>query len=307
MEAGRLKAPLRLKPIFDTNVFGHVQSGLIPQSDWQFLLQHRPRHGWPLSVITVLELLASLDGIPSQKFSDLKAQVSLAFNLSRGHVLEDPTRMLCRDVLHVPIPADLVAPGGSMLQRHMDLVRRATTLAQLVQGLPYKGLHARFKDLSAVNDIVSDLKNKWVSGLEAIAAAHNPTWRELFRERGRRLPPEIRREIAPPSAWNTEKRAFIEILLRDLLQTKPEPAIVDVMTKKLSAVVEFTMFVLHAFLTSNYSIEKNSSDVFDQFQLRYLAEDRFVVVTGDPDLSKRTVQSLQANRVMTFRDFLQTL
>ncbi len=189
----------------------------------------------------------------------------------------------------------------------MDLLRRAVTLEQLLQGLPYKGLHARFQELSAVNDIVCDLKSKWVSGLEVIATAHNPTWRELFRERGRRLPPENRREIDPPSAWNTEKRAFIEILLRDLLKTKPEPALVDVMIKKLSAVVEFTMFVLHAFLTGNYSIEKNSSDVFDQFQLRYLAQDSFVLVTGDPDLSNRTVPSSQAHRVMTFHDFLKTL
>jgi hypothetical protein len=111
-------------------------------------------------VITVLELLAGLDGIPSEKFPDLKAQVSLAFNLSRGRVLEDPTRMLCRDVLHVPIPADLVAPDGSTLQRHMDLLRRAATLVQLLQGLPYKGINARFKDLSDVNLIINNIKRK---------------------------------------------------------------------------------------------------------------------------------------------------
>ena len=215
--------------------------------------------------------------------------------------------MLCRDVLHVPIPDDLVAPDGSVLRRHMDLLRRAATLVQLLQGLPYKGLHARFQDLSAVNLIVRDLESKWVSGLEVIATAHNPTWRELFRERGRRLPPEIRQEIDPPFAWNTEKRAFIEILLRDLLKTRPEPALVDVMMEKLSAVVEFTMFVLHAFLTGNYSIEKNSSDVFDQFQLRYPAMDRFVIITGDPDLSNRTLRSSQGGRITTFHDFLQTL
>jgi hypothetical protein len=79
------------------------------------------------------------------------------------------------------------------------------------------------------------------------------------------------------------------------------------MMEKFSAVVEFSMFVLHAFLTGNYSIEKNSSDVIDQFQLRYLAMDRFVIVTGDPDLSKGTARSSQADRIMTFHDFLQTL
>ena len=71
------------------------------------------------------------------------------------------------------------------------------------------------------------------------------------------------------------------------------------MLKKFSAVVEFSIFVLHAFLIGNYSIEKNSSDVIDQFQLRYLAMDRFVIVTGDPDLPKRTAYSPQADRKPT--------
>jgi len=117
----------------------------------------------------------------------------------------------------------------------------------------------------------------------------------------------MRRKIEPLSAWTTEKRFFIEVLLRDLLGTKPEPAVVDVMMEKFSAVVEFSMFVLHAFLIGNYSIEKNSSDVVDQFQLRYLAMDRFVIVTGDPDLSKRTAQSPQDDRIMTLHGFLETL
>jgi hypothetical protein len=298
---------LRLKPIFDTNVFGHVQSELIPQSDWRFLLQHRSRHGWSLSLATVLELLAGLDGIPSEKFPNLQAQVELAFDLSRGRVLEDPMPMLCREVLHIPFPARLVAPAGSMLQHYMEVVRRARTLAQVLKGVPYKGLHARLGTTSAVNDVVNNLKKQWVNALEEIATTKNPAWRELFRKQGRRLPPEMRRENDPLSAWKTEKRAFIEILLRDLLDTKPEPALVDVMMEKFSAVVEFSMFVLHAFLTGNYSIEKNSSDVIDQFQLRYLAMDRFVIVTGDPDLSKRTARSSQADRIMTFHDFLQTL
>jgi hypothetical protein len=52
----------------------------------------------------------------------------------------------------------------------------------------------------------------------------------------------MRRKIEPLSAWKTEKRFFIEVLLRDLLDTKPEPAVVDVMLKKFGAVVEFSIF-----------------------------------------------------------------
>ena len=70
---------MRLKPIFDTNIFGHVQSGLIPQSDWQFLLRRQERYGWRLSMITALELLAGIHEIPSDRFPQLRGRVELAF------------------------------------------------------------------------------------------------------------------------------------------------------------------------------------------------------------------------------------
>jgi len=238
---------LRLKPIFDTNVFGHVQSGLIPQSDWLFLLQHRPRRGWPLSVVTVLELLAGLDRIPSEKFPDLRAQVNLACDLSRGRVLEDPMPMLCREVLQIPFPDRLRAPSSSTLNRYMEVVRRAKTLTQLQMGVPFKGLHAVLRKKSAVNDVVADIKKQWVNALEELATAKNPAWRDLFREQGKRLPPVMRRKIEPLSAWKAEGRALIERLLTNLLDTKPESALVDVMMNKFSAVLEFTTFVLRNF------------------------------------------------------------
>jgi hypothetical protein len=260
-----------------------------------------------MSLVTVLELLAGLDGIPSEKFMDLGAQVRLAFDLSRGRVLEDPMPIVCREVLNIPFPPSLDAPAGSLLRRYMDVVRRANTLTELLEGVPYQGRYAVLGTASAVNDLVTDLKKQWVNALENMAAAKNPAWRELFRNEGRRLSAEMRRELEPLSAWETEKRTFIEQLLRGLLDTKPEPALVDIMLNKFSAVVEFSTFVLRAFLIGTYSIEKHSSDVFDQFQLRYLAMDRFVIVTNDADLSKRTVRSLQADRVITLPQFLQTL
>jgi hypothetical protein len=60
------------------------------------------------------------------------------------------------------------------------------------------------------------------------------------------------------------------------------------MSMRLDAVLEFTIFVTREFLLSNYSLEKHQSDVFDQFQLQYLAMDKFVIVSGDSDLSTRT-------------------
>jgi hypothetical protein len=258
---------MRLKPIFDTNIFGHVQSGLIKHNDWQSLLRHRPRPGWPASSITVLELLAGLDGLPPEKFNDLRAQVKLVFSVSKGRILDDPTRLLSRNVLRIPFPGDFVAPAPPVLYRYIDVVRRATSLAQLLKGVPYKGRFAVLHTVSAVNTIVADLKQKWIASLELIATEKHPEWRVLFKEKGRRLPPEMRRELEPRSAWEPQERAFVEDLIRGLLGAIPEPALIQIVLQKFDAVLEFTTFVVRAFLTSNYSVVKNSSDVFDQMQL----------------------------------------
>ena len=299
---GESTTMLRLQPIFDTNVLAAQD-----RSAWRFLRRRRPHHGWPLSLITVLELLAGLDGIPEEQFPNLRRQVELAFSISRGRVLEDPTPMLCREVLRIPFPSRLVAPSATVLSSHLDIVRRAKTVAQLLTGVAFRGGIAGLKTMSVVRDIVTNLKQQWVSALENIVAAKNPNWRELFRAEGKRLPPELREQLIPLSAWESEKRIFVEQLLRDLLDATPTPTLVEAMSKSFSAVLEFSTFVAREFLIGNYSIEKHSSDVFDQFQLRYLAMDRFVVVTNDPDLSKRTQRSLQTARIVTLERFLETL
>lgn len=87
---------MRPAPIFDTNIFGHVQDGSIPQSDWHYLFRHRPGRGWPLSAVTALELLGGVDDVPSEKFLQLKEQVELAYKLSNGRILEEPRFLLCK-------------------------------------------------------------------------------------------------------------------------------------------------------------------------------------------------------------------
>jgi hypothetical protein len=77
---------LRRIPIFDTNIFGHVQSGKIPESDWRFLLSRRPVHGWPLSSVMALELLAELDDVSFERYAEFRERIKLASRLSNGFV-----------------------------------------------------------------------------------------------------------------------------------------------------------------------------------------------------------------------------
>jgi hypothetical protein len=296
-----------LKPIFDTNVFGHVQAGLIPSSQWEYLLAHRPRHGWPLSQVTALELLAGVHFAGSDGFASVKRRVELAQLLSKGRVLEDPRILICRDVLHIPFPADQVAPAAPIISRYLDVVRRARTLDQLVQkGVPYRGKRLRVGGFSVVADLMGGVKKQWVDAVEKMATETYPDWRALFQQSGRRLPAEKRKDLEPMSAWQTQREAFIEGIL-DWLHAKFDAGVVDEMCTRLDAVLEFAIFVTREFLLGNYSLEKHDSDVFDQFQLQYLAMDEFVIVSGDSDLSHRTKQSPQASRIMSFDQFLRAL
>jgi len=302
---------LRPTPIFDTNIFGDAQDGSIPQSDWRLLLRHRPGRGWALSAVTALELLAGLHDLRSETFPQLKERVELAFKLSNGRILEEPRVLLCAKVLHIPFPPDLVPPAADALARYLDVVRRAKSLAEILETrVPYKGSLTRGKGragfrTSVLNELVAGPKNQWVERVQALATDIYPRWRELFHETGKRLPPEKRKELQSPHTWEAERHRFVESMLA-WLGGSTEPESVAQATKRLDAVLEFTIFVAREFLTGNYSLEKHQSDVYDQFQLHYLAIDGFVIVSQDSDLSQRTSRSCQRDRIMSFEQFLQT-
>lgn len=188
----------------------------------------------------------------------------------------------------------------------MDVVRRANSLEQLLKGLPYKGRMARLDTTSVLADVMAGPKKDWMAAVERMADETYPAWRDLFQKTGRRLPPEMRREVESRSAWQTQRPVFIKSLL-DWLGASSDPEMVTKLSTRFDAVLEFTIFVTREFLLRNYSPEKHQSDVFDQFQLQYLAFERFVIVSRDPDLPFRARQSWQAARIMPFDQFLRTL
>jgi hypothetical protein len=156
------------------------------------------------------------------------------------------------------------------------------------------------------SELMAGPKRQWKETLERTADENYPDWRELFQKTGKRLPHEMRKKLELRSFWEAERPAFTKAMLT-WLGAKTDPEVVAELSPRLDAVVEFTIFVAREFLVGNHSPEKHHSDVFDQFQLQYLAMDRFVIVTADPDLSKKSQHSPQAARIMSFDRFLQTL
>lgn len=311
----RERRSLRPTPIFDTNIFGHVQDGQISQRDWRFLLEHRPGHGWPLSAVTTLELLAGFQEAHSDRFFQGKAQVELAYQLSKGRVLEEPRSLICKEVLRAPFPSEEVPLPVDVLADHIHIVRCAKSLADilearvLVNRLRTKGRgHRGFSGFrpAVLNDLVSGPKNSWKENIENFASEIYPTWREFFQEKRRRLPDALRKDLKVRLVSDVEKLRFAETIVR-WLGGSTEPAALDEMRKRLDAVIEFTTYVMREFLTRDYKLEKHDSDVYDQFQLHYLAMDRFVLVSEDSDMVTRTGGSTQADRIVSFTTFLSNL
>jgi hypothetical protein len=292
---------------FDTNVFGNVQRALISRTDWRYLLSHSPGRGWPLSQVTALELLVGIHVAKPADFPNVRQRIELAYHLSNGRVLNDPRFLLCKEVLRIPFPADQLPPSASVISKYMDVVRRASTLDQLLRGrVPYKGKVIGISSTSILADLMAGPKRAWAAQVEATADERYPAWRDLFQKTSRRLPLGMRRELEPLSAWEALHPALAKALL-DWLGATTDPVLVAQLSTRLDAVFDFTIFVAREFLLRNYSLEKHQSDIFDQFQLQYLAMDRFVIVTADPDLSTRTRKSSQAARIMSFDRFLRTL
>ncbi len=288
-------------------MFGDVQRGLISKTDWTYLLRHRPRFGWPLSSVTALELLVGVDAARPRDFLHVRERIGLAYDLSRGRILEDPRFLLCNEILRIPVPTDQVPPFSGTVSRYMDVVRRAASSEQLLStGVPYKGRKARLDTTAVLTEVMAGPKKAWIGAVERMADETYPAWRDVARRTGKRLPPEIRKELQPRSEWQAKRPTFIRALL-DWLGADSRQELVNDMSGRLDAVLEFTIFICREFLLNNYALEKHQSDVFDQFQLQYLAFQRFVIVTADPDLSKRTQESSQAPRIMTFQQFLGTI
>jgi hypothetical protein len=297
---------VRLIPIFDTNIFGDLQRGSISLAAWRRVRQKAPGRGWPLSSVTALELLAGVDAAPAAGFLDVKQRISAAYSMCSGRILEDPRMMLCKEILSIPFPADQMAPASHVIKRQMDVVRRGNSLEQLLQGIPYKGRHIKMNSTAAITQVMAGPKKNWTAAVEEMADEYYLAWREHFKSTGKRIPPEKKRELKPRSTWQPQRVEFIKSLVQ-WLHASETPVIVEELCKRFDAVLEFTIFIAREFLIGNYSLEGHDSDVFDMYQLQYLAMDRFVIVTSDPDLVHRTQHSHQASRIMSFDQFCSTL
>jgi len=255
-------------------------------------------------MVSALELLAGIDNASAQSFPEAKRAIDLAYQLANGRVLEEPVFLLCKEVLRVPFPAKLERPSPDLMADYMQIVHSAKSLEEIragrvqVRKLRSKGNgKAGFAGITApaVKEVVAGPKREWVERSEAFVSEIYPEWREHFQQTGKRLPDQIRRKLKSRGVWDADKAKYIESKLT-WLEVSTTPELIARIAERLDAVLEFTIFVGRQMLLGNYNVEKHESDVYDQFQLHYLALDRFVIVSEDRDLQTRIAHSSQAGR-----------
>ena len=237
----------------------------------------------------------------------MKERIALAYNLSKGRVLEDPRVLICTELLHIPAPKVTLPTFARTVTRYMDIARRASSFDELVRtGVPYKGRRAKIDTTSVLTEVMAGPKRDWIQIVENMADERYPAWRAHLQATGRRLPETLTKSLEPRSTWIALRPTYAKALLAWLVGSS-EPSLVEEFSARLDAALEFVTFVSQEFLLRNYKPERHHSDVFDHFQLLHLALDRFVIVSADPDLLTRTRRSSQASRIMTFAQFLETL
>ena len=187
----------------------------------------------------------------------------------------------------------------------MDVARRANSFDELTSsGVRYKGMRRRrrINTTSILTEVMAGPKREWMKTVENMADEKYPAWRAHLQATGERLPADVAEGLQQRSTWLALRLTYVKGLLA-WLGASDEPSLVDELSGRLDAAIEFVSFVTQEFLLRKYNLEKHRSDVFDHFQLLHLAIDRFVIVSADPDLLTRTRLSPQASRIMTFGNF----
>lgn len=295
-------------PLFDTNIFVHLVEGRISPGDWRRVIRLRPARGWPASAITVLELLVGIHGVAPEDFDQAKKQLRHVWELSRGRVLDEPRVLLCRDLFHANFPYEPISAGA--LSKLTNVVCLADTLDDLREArVSYKSCiyHAKRKagvDTRLISDLMIGPKRDWIRQITSLLTDIYPEWRTYSEKTQFHIPPDLRRRLEPSDVWLRTRHKFSESILEWLRidGSNFNPA---EFAMKIDAVISFTIWVLQESLLRKYAFENHESDIYDQFQLHYLANENYVFVTNDKKLRGRTASSAQAGRILSFDQFLR--
>lgn len=295
---------MRPVPILDTSTVVDLAKSKFGPAEQRLLKSLLPRHGCPLSPVTLLELFRGLRSSSDERFSESLEALRVARSLSRGRVLPMPPNFIAAEVFGVKLTSGDILP--SRFRILLNIAAKAKTKIELMnitascQGRPI-GI-----DLERIEDTFKVPSEKHTRFLTGFLNHVNPEWEaERFRS-GASLPERGRAEIKErltPERW----RIICAEGLAEAVGAEKTPEVLGAARRKAELYFTYISNLLRDVFLGKYRFEKNSNDLFDGFQLYYLTRDAFCLVTEDARLISRTRGCSQSDRVLTLRDFLAHL
>jgi hypothetical protein len=286
---------VRLTPIFDTSAIINLSKRDSTDSVWTRLKTLVPRHGCPLSYVTVLELIHGLRLSGNGQLDDSLKAVVLASRLSRRAVLLSPYPFIERELFGIRNQES--ERSSANLKRWLGIAIGPTFKTQFAVG------RVEGMNLEKIESLFAFIKQRHSIHLEQFLNRLNPTWRLERENSGSSIPEEQREEFkrtVPVDKW---KRDCAEYLLNEMKIERTTDT-TNAVRDGCDAYFTFTVSLLRDSIISNYRFDENPNDFHDGIQLLYLSRPWFCLVTEDKRSIKRASNSSQSNRILTIDQFI---
>jgi hypothetical protein len=268
----------RRKFIFDLHIVSYIQSGNIASSDWgaaRKFLSTRARYA--IACITLYELLAGIDGGDEAHFHHNRERLKILYEPAGRELLPLGGDFLRSKVFGLPILSRAFQPNK--LKTWIDVILSAQTKSDLKHGrVVLRGK----RDLSYGSSL-SLFANQIRQGKLQDAT-------RLER---------LRQGLLVPSTHETWSR---EVLKR--MKIPIDPANVARVQSSLDAAWKYELSRYDLARDPAYDFSKHDSDWLDGQLLYYLADHVIHFVTSDKRIKRRARRSSQADRIMSFDEFL---
>ena len=282
-------------PIFDTSAVVNLSKRGSADPIWKHLKRAIPRHGCPLSYITVLELFHGLSVGGIDKLDDSLKALILASRLSRRRVCLAPYAFVEMHLFEITDSRH--ERSRAALQRWLRISVGPDFKRMFASGT-VKGI-----SLEKVESLFAVVRDQHSFHVAQYLDRLHPGWR-LERQKFRSsVPADVRETIKRTYPLDKWKRLLPEQLLEAMNIERTQEAIAQT-SAGCDAYFTFTVNLLRDSLMTDYKFEDNSNDFHDGLQLLYLSRPSFCLVTDDKRSILRTRGSNQGDRILTVDQFL---
>lgn len=285
---------MRLIPIFDTSAIINLSERDSADPGLNRLKSLVPQRGWPLSFVTVIELLNGLSRGGAEHFDESLKPVNLASYFSRRSVLWQSIPFVQKELLNIIDRRHQVSTEN--LKRYLSKLQQPDAKNDFAEG--------NFTFLPKIEKLITTMRQEYTAFMVGFLDEKIPNWRSERQTSGSPLPQKAREELKrtlPVEKW---KRDFAIHFVAISFNGRTPDELIRLVSDRCDAYLTLAVRVLRDSFMSGYRFEDNANDFYDEMQLLYLSRPWFCLVTEDTRLIGRTKKSSQCNRILTIDQFV---